>query len=297
MDTSGSGGAGRSPTSLRRTDPRDFRRPRLRRDRAAGARVTAARSGESAARRRGHLQGRRAPAPATWRPSCRPASSSMPGVLAGPDAAETRPRRRRRAGSVKLRVTPGSAARGDRHACAATVDTPPARSPRRRSARCAHRGRTGRPRWASTGSRSDRPPCAGPARIAVTGRQTWSAYFASYSADRGVGHREVHRRERARRARRGCGRPRSCWAIWFQVFQIGEALQNLPATVWSGRAGGAGVAAEALAPPRARTRTPRRSPRGARAGRNCCALLSTNGADRAPVRCTSAPASFGGVGR
>src|SRR4029079_4736691 len=70
------------------------------------------------------------------------------------------------------------------------------------------------------------------ARIAVIGRHTWSAYLASYSPIVvSATARSIAANARVVSAR--LRSPTSCWATWFQVFQIGEALQNLPATVWS----------------------------------------------------------------
>ena len=62
----------------------------------------------------------------------------------------------------------------------------------------------------------------------------------------------------------------TCWAIWFQVFQIGAELQNFPATVWSG------VRTVLESRPTVRTSSSAAtyaglSTAGGAAGRNCCA--------------------------
>src|SRR6185312_8996312 len=115
-----------------------------------------------------------------------------------------------------------------------------------------------------------------PARIAVIGRHTWSTYFASYSpivvSDSA---RSITANAHVVSAR--LRSPTSCWATWFHVFQTGEALQNLPATVWSAVRVvlasrprlATSVSADAYAAP---------STAGCAAGRNWLLLLSKTGA-------------------
>ena len=96
--------------------------------------------------RRGHLQGVQHDA---RRPGGRAAGPprGRAGVLARPDPAEPRlVGDGGQAGEAAGHARVGR--RGDGHALPVTPEGRPARSPRRRSARCARRGRTGRRRWA-----------------------------------------------------------------------------------------------------------------------------------------------------
>jgi hypothetical protein len=74
-----------------------------------------------------------------------------------------------------------------------------------------------------------------PTWIAVIGRHTWSAYFASYMAMVvSASARSSPANEALACARLASWSVAACWAIWFRVCQTGAELQNVPAAVSSG---------------------------------------------------------------
>ena len=168
--------------------------------------------------------------PATWRPSCRPASWSSrvcwpAQIRLSPASSAAAVRLVKRAGHPRV------GRRGDRHRLLRAVEGASARSPPPRSARCARPGRTGRRRSGSAGS------SAGVAGVVDRGDRTPDVVgvLRVVQRDRRVGQRQVQRRERGGRlgqARRGgpwrpAGRPGSRCSR-------PAPLQNFPATVWSG---------------------------------------------------------------
>src|SRR3978361_1061324 len=96
-------------------------------------------------------------------------------------------------------------------------------------------------------------------------------------------------------ARVACRSSVSCCVTWFQVIQMGVLLQNLPATVSSA------VRVVLVSRPRLRTSSSAVAhgallTGGGAAGRNCCPLLSTNGATDPQVWYIGV-GNLGGVGR